>query len=153
DLFIYDLSASTLDRLTNDPYADIQPAWSPDGRRIAFATDRFSSNLDQLSFGPYRLAILDLASRQIEQVRAFTSAKNINPQWTPDGSGLLFISDRDGPPTLYRVTLANGDVAQLTAAATGLSGITSSSPALSVASQTGTAAYSVYEDGKYNIYS
>ena len=30
-------------QLTNDPYADLQPAWSPDGRRIAFATDRFSS--------------------------------------------------------------------------------------------------------------
>jgi len=155
DLYIYDLNQSKLQQLTNDPYADIQPAWSPDGRRIAFATDRFSSDLKTLSIGSYRLAVIDPANGRIEQVRAFTSGKNINPQWTPDSSALLFISDRDGIPNLYRVSLVAGpgdDVAQLTSVATGLSGITSSSPALSVAAQTGTAAFSVYEDGKYGIY-
>src|SRR5581483_4609682 len=95
DLYIYDLNASKLQRLTNDPYAELQPAWSPAGRRIAFATDRFSSNLPTLSIGDYRLATIDPESGRIEQVRAFTNGKNINPQWTPDGSGLFFISDRD----------------------------------------------------------
>ena len=40
----------------------------------------------------------------------------------------------------------------MTTVGTGLSGITASSPAMSVASQTGIAAFSVYEGGKYNIY-
>ncbi len=31
DLFIYDLSANRLRRLTNDAYAELHPAWSPDG--------------------------------------------------------------------------------------------------------------------------
>src|SRR5262249_47337622 len=35
---------------------------------------------------------------------------------------------------------------------TGISGITSTSPALSVATRTGVAAFSVYEEGKYDIY-
>src|SRR5262249_44308484 len=30
DLYIYDLNASLVHRLTNDAYADLQPAWSPD---------------------------------------------------------------------------------------------------------------------------
>ena len=47
---------------------------------------------------------------------------------------------------------ATGDVAQVTRIGTGLGGITSSSPALSVASRTGVAAFSVYENGKYDIY-
>jgi hypothetical protein len=34
---------STLRRLTNDAFADLQPAWSPDGRRIAFVTNSFSA--------------------------------------------------------------------------------------------------------------
>jgi WD40-like Beta Propeller Repeat len=44
---------STLRRLTNDAFADLQPAWSPDGRRIAFATDRFSSQLETLAVGEF----------------------------------------------------------------------------------------------------
>src|SRR5690349_15095780 len=152
DLYIYDLNSSNLRRLTNDAFADLQPAWSPDGKRIAFATDRFSSNLDTLSIGPYRLATVDVDSGRIEQLRAFTDGKNINPQWAPDGSALYFISDRDGIPNLYRVTLATGDIAQLTTVGTGLSGITNTSPALSVATSAGVAAFSVYEGGKYDIY-
>jgi Tol biopolymer transport system component len=152
DLYIYDLNASRLQRLTNDPYAELQPAWSPDGTRIAFATDRFSSDLRTLDIGDYRIGMIDVATGRVEQARAFTSGKNINPQWSPDGSALLFISDRDGIPNLYRLTVASGEVTQLTNIATGLSGITSSSPVLSVAGKTGAAAVTVYENGKYSIY-
>lgn len=151
DLFVYDLAGSALRRLTNDPFAELTPSWSPDGRRIAFATDRFSSNLNTLNFGPYRLALVDPATGDVEQVGAFTSGKHINPQWAPDSRSLFFISDRDGIPNLYRVTLG-GDVSQLTRVGTGLSGITSSSPVLSVATETGVVCFTVYENGKYDIY-
>jgi hypothetical protein len=152
DLYIYDFNLSKLHRVTNDAYADLQPAWSPDGRRIAIATDRFSSDLNTLDIGPYRLALVDPESGTIEPLHAFSSGKHINPQWSPDGRALLFISDRDGIPNLYRLALASGEITQLTKVGTGLSGITSSSPALSVASKSGLAAFSVYEDGKYDIY-
>jgi Tol biopolymer transport system component len=152
DLYVYDLNTATLRQLTNDAYADLMPAWSPDGTRIAFATDRFTTHLDTLNAGAYRIALIDPATAAIEQVRAFTDGKNINPQWAPDGGSLYFISDRDGIPNLYRVGLAHGDVAQLTRVGTGLSGITNTSPVLSVSASTGVAAFSVYQDGKYDIY-
>jgi WD40 repeat protein len=152
DLYLYDLATSQLRRLTTDAFADVQPAWSPDGRRIAFATDRFSSNLETLAIGDYRLATIDPDSGAIRPLPAFTSGKNINPQWTPDGRSLLFISDRDGIPNIYRIVADSGELTQLTRIGTGISGITSSSPALSVASRTGAAAFSVYEGGKYDIY-
>ena len=152
DLYVYDLQTSTLRQLTNDPFAELQPAWSPDGKRIAFATDRFTTQLDTLKIGDYRLALVDPATGNVEQVRAFTNGKNINPHWAPDSSALFFISDRDGISNMYRVTLANGDVAQLTRVSTGLSGITNTSPALSVASATGTAVFSIYEGGNTAIY-
>ena len=151
DLYVYDLTTSTLRPLMSDPFADLQPAWSPDGRRIAFATDRFSSRLDTLEIGPYRLALIDPASGRIEQVGAFTGGKNINPQWAPDGAALYFLSDRDGISNLYRVTLG-GDISQITTVSTGLTGITGSSPALSVASQSGLAAFTVYDRGNHHIY-
>jgi len=152
DLYLYDLNSSSLHQLTHDPYADLMPAWSPDGKRIAFATDRFTTHLDTLQVGDYRLALIDPETGVIEQVRAFTDGKNINPQWSPDGASLYFVSDRDGIPNLYRLALASGELAQLTRVGTGLSGITNTSPTLSVSSATGVAAFSVYQEGKYDIY-
>jgi Tol biopolymer transport system component len=152
DLFVYDLQNSRLRRLTNDTFADLQPAWSPDGRRIAFTTDRYATELDTLDVGEYRLALLDPASGRVEPLRVLDSGNDINPQWSSDSRAVYFLSDRNGVQNLYRVMLAGGDPVQLTGATTGLSGITASSPALSVASQTDIAAFSVFEDGNYSIY-
>jgi Tol biopolymer transport system component len=152
DLYVYDFKTGQLKALTHDAFAELQPSWSPDGTRIAFATDRFTSSLDTLKIGDYRLALIDPATGAIEQVRAFTDGKNINPQWSPDGKVLYFISDRDGIANLYRVGVTTGDVAQITNVGTGLSGITSTSPAMSVSASSGVASFSVYESGKYDIY-
>ena len=152
DLFIYDLEASKLRRLTNDSYAELQPSWSPDGRLIAFATDRFSSDLGTPKIGEYRLALVDPAGGAIEPLRVQATGKSINPQWTPDSRSLLFISDRDGIPNVYRVAVDTGELSRVTNVRTGVSGITGSSPALSVAARTGDIAFSLYQGGKYDIY-
>jgi Tol biopolymer transport system component len=152
DLYVYDLTAARLRRLTNDAFADLQPAWSPDGRWIAIATDRFSSDLGRLAVGDYRLALVDPASGAIEPVRAFDAGKHINPQWSPDARALYFIAEPDGVANLYRTDLATGALEQLTSIVTGVSGITAASPALSVASRAGSIAFTVYDTGVYDIY-
>src|SRR5689334_17840461 len=152
DLYVYDLMGSRLQRLTNDAYAVLHPAWSPDSRTIAFATDRFTTNLDTLAIGHYELATIDAADAQVQRVHTFAGADSINPQWSRDGRQLYFISNRNGIAELYAVSVANGAIAQLTNVSTGTSGITSSSPALSVAGMRDVAAFSVYNDGKYDIY-
>jgi Tol biopolymer transport system component len=155
DLFIYDLAAGSLRRLTNDAFAEVQPAWSPDGRRIAFATDRFTSDLSTLAIGPYRLALISPDTGAVEAVQAFTDARHLNPQWSPDSQALYFISDRGGVPNVYRVGIgaqAAAGATQLTTLGTGVSGITATSPAMSVASRTGAVAFSVYQDSKYDIF-
>jgi hypothetical protein len=152
DLFVYDLERSRLRRLTRDAFADIQPAWSPDGRRIAFTTDRFTSDVDALTFGAYRLALIDVADGTIQRVHAFADGKHINPQWSPDGESLYFVSDSDGTSNLYRIELAHGEVAQLTTVAAGISGLSPSSPVLSVATQTGVVALTIYRHGRFAIH-
>ena len=153
DLFVYDLQSNSLRQLTKDVFADLQPAWSPDGRRIAFSTDRFTSNLTTLAFGPYTLAVIDVQSGVVQQIPAIANGKHINPQWSPDGRSLYFISDPDGVSNIYRATFdeANAQTARITTVVTGVSGITALSQALSVASKAGIVAFSVFEDNKYDI--
>jgi hypothetical protein len=149
---VYDLMGSRLQRLTNDAYAELHPAWSPDSRTIAFATDRLTTNLETLAIGYYELATIDAANARVQRVQTFAGADSINPQWSSDGRQLYFISNRNGIAEVYAVSVGNGRTAQLTNVSTGTSGITSSSPALSVAGMRDVAAFSVYNDGKYDIY-
>jgi hypothetical protein len=153
DLFVYDLESNRLRQLTKDVYADLQPAWSPDGRLIAFSTDRFTSDADKLAFGSYTLATVDPESGAVEAVKTTTAGKHINPQWSPDGQSLYFISDGHGISNVYRtaVSAPGAEAARLTGVVTGVSGITGLSPALSVASKTGTITFSVFQDGNYHI--
>jgi Tol biopolymer transport system component len=152
DLFVYDLQASSLRRLTHDAFADLQPAWSPDGKSIAFVTDRFSTKLDDLDMGNYHLASVDVASGEITALPAFDQGKHINPQWSSDGKSLYFLSDRTGITNVYRVDVASQKLYQLTDLLSGVSGITALSPALTSATRANRLAYSAYDEGRYEIY-
>ena len=153
DLFMYDLKEGKLQRLTDDAYADLQPAFSPDGKTIAFVTDRYSTNLSDLKLGNYRLALYNIATGKIDSVKSFDDGKNINPQWSPGGKSIYFISDRNGVSNIYRLSLTDNTIDQVTNLFGGVSGITSISPALSVAANSNYITYSVFDKGKYNIFS
>jgi WD40 repeat protein len=144
DLFMYDLERDELRRLTNDPFGDLQPAWSPDGRTLAFASDRFTTGLADLDYGHYQIVLLEIAGGAARAAPGFETGKHINPQWAPDGRSLYFLSDPNGISNLYRADLETGAVSQVTNLYTGISGITATSPALSVAAKTGTAIIATY---------
>jgi hypothetical protein len=152
DLYIYDLEARQLRQVTDDPYADLQPAWSPDGRTLAFATDRFSTDLATLRPGPYSVGLLDVASGRLSQVPGAKTGRQLNPQWAPDGASLYFLSDPDGITNVYRVNLASGQLSRVTGLFTGISGITETSPALSVAQRSGRLIYSLFRANGYELY-
>jgi hypothetical protein len=137
DLFSYDLNESELHRLTNDPYGDLHPAWSPDGSTVAFITERFTSNVTSMMHGEYTLALMDPSTGAIRELEAFNKGKHINPQWSPDGKSLYFISDQNGISNVYRMDLESRQIFQVTNVFTGVSGIAPLSPALSVAAETG----------------
>jgi len=153
DLFLYDMQSKEVRRLTSDKFADLQPTWSPDGRRIAFVTDRGGdASLEQLRFNGLHIATIDVGSREIKVLPLFSNSKNINPQFAPDGQSIYFIATPEGIADVFRYYFADNRVARVTHVQTGVSGITDLSPALAVSPRTGDIAFSLFEDDNYNIY-
>lgn len=101
ELFAIGLDGSGLRRLTESaPDTEWSgPRFSPDGGRVA------ASRL--LPGGRLDLVLLDLASLELAPLMD-DRAKDVEPAWLPDGSGLVFRSDRDGASNLYRLTLTDG---------------------------------------------
>ena len=151
DLFIVDIATGALRQLTNDPYSDLQPSWSPDGTRIVFATDRYSSSLSSLSFGPYQLATIDVATGTLHPLGGLPGAKNIDPHWSADGSSVYFVSDAGGVSNVHWIDARTGRTGRVTLVSTGVTGITALSPAISISANTGRLAMSLYSKGMYEI--
>jgi Tol biopolymer transport system component len=93
---------ATTIRLTFGPGLQTDAAWSPDGRRIAFAAD---------CDGTFNLFTLSVAGG--EPVRVTSSPANeTEPAWSPDGTRLVFCSDEDGGG-LFTVSLDGGAVRRI----------------------------------------
>jgi len=73
--------------LTDDPSADIQPALSPDGTKVAFASRR-DGNLD--------LWVMNLDGTEVRQL-THSEGANVycdDPQWSPKGDFLVYTSNK-----------------------------------------------------------
>ncbi len=87
--------------LTATNFDDREPAWSPDGSRLAFSSDRS---------GTYDIWVLELASGEASPVTSALGNES-QPAWTPDGAGLVFVAAPEGEAesVLMLLSLEGGD--------------------------------------------
>jgi dipeptidyl aminopeptidase/acylaminoacyl peptidase len=92
--------------LTNRPLAfDANPAWSPDGARIAF-----ESTVD----GKRAIWVMQADGENLRRLTDGPGA-DASPAWSPDGSRIAFMSDRDGAPEVYVANRDGSNPVRLTA--------------------------------------
>jgi Tol biopolymer transport system component len=151
DLYIVNADGTELRRLTSDRFGDLQPQWSPDGKTIVFATDRDSASFDLLKFKPWRLALLDVDSGSITLIPG-QKGLNLNPQWSPDGRSIAYISDRTGTANVFLYDLDAREHYQLTNVPGAVSALTEYSPAISWAREADRLAFTYYENAQYTIW-
>ena len=80
DLYLLPIGGGEARRITSGPAYDVQPRFSPDGRSIAFASDRGGSE---------NLWICDLEGRNARAVSSEKASIVNSPAWAPDGEYLV----------------------------------------------------------------
>ena len=97
----------TLVQVTTNPGWDGEPAWSPDGKWIAFST-----RVDPKIFD-YATSHIAIAPAGGGQAKVLTTALDRNgsdPRFSSDGKWIYFIADDDGTQNVLRVPAQGGDV-------------------------------------------
>ncbi|MBD3345277.1 MAG: peptidase S9 [Chitinivibrionales bacterium] len=154
DLFLYNIDADSLTRLTNNRHAELQPSWSPDGSTIAFITDNHpSTSFDSLLFSRPQIALYNLSEQKTTLYGFGPWCKHINPHFSSDGKSIYFVADPDGFSDIFRYSLKEDTYYRITNIATGVSGLTDLSPALSVSGNDDSLVFTVFENREYNLYS
>jgi Tol biopolymer transport system component len=97
-------------RLTNNPGKDEYPSWSPDGKRIAFGSDRNSHSDVYVNAEVYIMNADGSHQTNLTNNPAFDH----HPSWSPDGKKIVFASERDGNMNIYIMNTEGSNQTRLT---------------------------------------
>jgi TolB protein len=99
DIYLQRVDGNSVIQLTSDPADDAQPSFSPDGRRIAFTSNRA---------GTWDIYVMDIDGKSVQQV-AGTAAQEMHPSFSPDGTRLVYcaLSARSDQWELWVVDLSS----------------------------------------------
>jgi len=96
-----------------DPYWESRPAFSPDGKSIAY----LQSGEDKwIYYAPWQLAIVDVATGEA-RLPAPIDRSFYKPRWSPDGRSVLALIEQSRQTHLARIDVASGAIEKLTTGA------------------------------------
>ncbi len=109
DLFLYDLESGNTECLTPGeewPGYDTDPAFSPDGKNLAF----LSMKTAKYESDKKRLMVMDLASLSVKDLTENWDRWPEGIAWTPDSKEIVFNGYSDGVMPIFKINVADAKI-------------------------------------------
>ncbi len=107
DLYMYNLATGSTENLTEGMMGyDTAPAWSPDGKYIAW----LSMEHDGYESDKNRIFILDTASKEKTDLTTDWDYTADAIAWAPDSKSIYFIAPKDGVTPVFNIALNTKEV-------------------------------------------
>lgn len=100
EVFVANRDGSNAYNLTNYPDHDGWPAWSPDGTKIAFASERER-------FDNWQIYTVNIDGSELTRITDFDSQGGYfaKPRWSSDGSAIICTRSKDGNVEIFTIEL------------------------------------------------
>jgi hypothetical protein len=108
DIYVMNVDGSNVMRLTDYPWHDYSPTWSPDGKQIAFVSNRD----DTLEI--YTMNADGSSQTRLLKQEPVPEIWDRSPAWAPDGRRIAFESVRNGNYDIYIVNIDGSGLTRLT---------------------------------------
>ena len=101
-LYVFDFDKKSVTQVTSGDFDDTEPAWSPDGRSLAFTSNRSTPDPDGNFNSDIWVVAADNADKGAHLTQVTTNLGSDHaPTWSPDGKWIAFVSQTDAKAIDY----------------------------------------------------
>jgi dipeptidyl aminopeptidase/acylaminoacyl peptidase len=100
-LYVFDVATKAAVQVTSGDFDDEQPAWSPDGKLLAFSSNRSTPDPDRTYDSNIWVVAADNADKGAHLTQVTTNpGEDDQPSWSPDGKWITYVTKLD--PKLFQ---------------------------------------------------